>query len=66
MPSKPKEVRKEKPTKVIGYSRRTGSSYIYVAKTHSPDIVMVSTSRGWPQVWMAEIKNIDFVNPLMQ
>lgn len=52
---------KNKPKRVIGYSKRSALPYIYVEETLSPTTVLVSTSKGWPQVWMVDRSNIDFV-----
>lgn len=52
----------EKPKKVIGYSKRSKLAYIWVKKTPGGGAFLVSTSKGWPQVWMVDVQNMEFVN----
>lgn len=52
----------KKPKKVLGYSKRFGTAYILIEPTLSGDLYMVSTSRGWPQVWFCDRRNIEVVN----
>jgi hypothetical protein len=41
---------------VVGYDERIGMPCVYADATISDDIFLVSTKRGWPQVWMANAK----------
>jgi len=52
----------KKPTKVLGYSRKNATAYIVIEPTRSKDLFLVSTSRGWPQVWLCARRNIEVVN----